>query len=112
MRWNSVYPGTGTSFVYEPWAVTKFVIDSIHVDELLPSGTFAPGTIPYWLPMADKNRNAITNRLEPNRSPSAVKYGMAELSGSIFHFHMVWIMTWAMYNREQICNGEQQNAQH
>lgn len=36
---------------------------------------------------------------DPLRSPSAVKYGIAELSGSILYLHIAWIIMCATYNR-------------
>lgn len=48
------------------------------------------------------NANATANKHEPNRSPSAVKIGIAELSGSILYFHITCIITCAMYNSVQI----------
>lgn len=47
----------------------------------------------YGCPIHIINANAIANKHEPNRSPSAVKNGMAELSGSILYFHIKWIKT-------------------
>lgn len=58
---------------------------------------------PYECPMDCRNRNANASRLDPSRSPNAVRYGMAELSGSIFHFHMAWMMIWAMYRSNITC---------
>uniref|UniRef100_A0A2M3ZWK7 Putative secreted peptide n=1 Tax=Anopheles braziliensis TaxID=58242 RepID=A0A2M3ZWK7_9DIPT len=60
------------------------------------------GSSPYGWPMERRNRNATMRKLEPSRSPRAVRYGMAELSGSIFHFHIRWMMTWAMYSSSMI----------
>jgi hypothetical protein len=33
-------------------------------------------------------KNANASKLDPNTSPRAVRNGMAELSGSTFHFHI------------------------
>lgn len=58
----------------------------------------------YGLPIEIINANASANKHEPNRSPNAVKIGIAELSGSILYFHITWIITCAMYNSVQIWN--------
>lgn len=58
---------------------------------------------PYCMPTAMVKSHATASRLLPNRSPSAVRYGIAELSGSIFHFHIACTMMCAMYSSNMTC---------
>lgn len=64
--------------------------------QLVEASTSTVGTIDSWFsaygwPSDDINMNASASKLDPSKSPSAVKYGMAELSGSILYFHMKWM---------------------
>lgn len=54
--------------------------------------------------MAVKKTKAKSSNTEPNKSPNAVKYGMAELSGSILFFHIKCIIICAIYKSVQICD--------
>lgn len=49
-------------------------------------------------PMALSSKKEMASRAVPNRSPRAVKYGMAELSGSTRRVHIQCTITWAMYS--------------
>lgn len=53
---------------------------------------------PYCMPTDMVKSHATASRLLPSRSPKAVRQGMAELSGSIFHFHIACTMMWAIYS--------------
>lgn len=53
--------------------------------------------------MERRNINASSNSVEPSKSPKAVKYGIAELSGSILNLHMVCVRRWAVYNSNISC---------
>jgi len=47
-------------------------------------------------PTRYRNPKATASRPVPSRSPTAVRYGIAELSGSICCVHIQWIITWQM----------------
>lgn len=58
---------------------------------------------PYCLFTDIVKSQATASKLLPSRSPSAVRYGIAELSGSIFHFHIACTMICAMQSNIITC---------
>lgn len=67
------------------------------------SSSIGAGRSSYSCPMCRRNINASSKRLEPNRSPSAVRYGIDELSGSILNLHIACIITCAIKRSNIIC---------
>lgn len=73
------------------------LIYSPHEEPLLNRFSWLADWLPLYGWLIDiRKANAITRRHEPNRSPSAVRNGMAELSGSILNFHITWIIICAI----------------
>lgn len=73
------------------------------VDVEMKSDAIASGRPSYSCPMYRRKANAPNSRLEPNRSPSAVRYGIDDVSGSILNRHIAWIMTCAIKRSNITC---------
>lgn len=79
-------------FVHVIWTLA-YIFNINFANDLIYS------TVLYCIFIDLRNKNAIARKPDPVKSPKAVKYGIAQLSGSIFHFHIKWIIKCARYNR-------------